>query len=457
ICLIVLLPFIFSACTKPIDQTIDDYFNNLPPSPFKVYVDERGVSHAVIHWDPETKANPDSISYSVELDGVTVASGLDTTVYRLTNITTKNYNGAVIAHEPKNSSFAAPFQLNAIDGFSYLYTGNTLIKAPLDSVFIPTWTFNFPSEMSIYPGPALVAGDTLFFTTSAHFFAINKKTGAEFWRKEIGNSSTSFVYTPGKVYIARSANSKLQLIALNTATQNIDWSYDTDGSFNPANAGPVLAHNTLYVSAFHLWAVDLNGNFKWKVMSQNLPSSYVSAGANNVYFTDERGVNCVDANTGQIKWSKWRFNVESDYVSEYRNIVYPLNHIFIYGIDATTGSTVWEYNPEATTVTLSAPATRGDTIYLAVQAFPDLKGSVMAFHYKTGKVFWTTKLPDPYSNMAVSHLVVVGNRLYVSNILELNADDGSILRKFFTEGRPMGVIEMSGKNYHSNTKHGFGD
>lgn len=449
----VALLFIVTGCNRSIDESVLD---DLPPSPFKVYVDERGANHAIIHWDPETFADPSSITYSIELNGDTIVSGLDTTGYRLTNLNTKSYTGSVTAHGPNNTSFSAPFQLKAIEAFGYFYTSTGMSKGSMDSTYVPAWSFDVGNNTDLAGFP-ITSGDTLFFASQNHLFAINKKTGTEYWRIAVRSVGYSFVYTPGKAYMLIWNGSNLQLGALNTNTKEFEWKVDLDTSPGP-NSGPALANNTLYFCGYSLWAIDLNGNVKWTVSSPGgMTSPYVYAGSKNVYFTDYRGINAVNAATGQIIWSKPRFNVEVDYAFEYRGIVYPLIHEHLYALDSETGSTVWDYSPSATTVTAAGPVTRGDTIYMGVAKFPNLQNAVMAFHYKTGQLFWSTDLPSPYDVPPnIRHMNIAGNSIYVDGKAEIDAQTGTLRRRLFPGGVFSGAMEVDGKDYLSNSRHGFG-
>jgi hypothetical protein len=107
LCTLVLLIAAFSACTKNQDNV------NKPPQSFTVSVADVKPTTAQLNWtaakDPENQA----VTYSVELKGQVVATGLSVTNFKLETLTENtSYTGKVIAKDPAGITTESSFSFS---------------------------------------------------------------------------------------------------------------------------------------------------------------------------------------------------------------------------------------------------------------------------------------------------------------------------------------------------------
>ena len=454
--IVVALTLFLTSCRKDVDEIIDQ-INQIPVGPFKVYVDERGFEHAAIHWDGQTLANPDSVTYSIELNGDTILSGLDTLAYRLENLDSRAYSGHVIAYGPGKSTFAAPFELPAINGFYYSHDDYRLYKSGLSTPYLPGWDAVLGAVDRYTASLPHISGDTIFMASNQVFHAVDKRTGQEFWRTDIRGITGHFEYTPGKVYLTTKGNSieGPALMALNTSSHEVEWQINLP--IETVITSPVISNGTIYFAASRrLYAVHLNGEIKWeKAIDNGWGTTYVYADDKHVYYTDVNGINCAEQSSGIVKWSKARWVTEPDYVSVYKGVVFPLVHDDPYAVDVETGTVLWEYNHLPTVFSTCSPVFKGDTAIFAFYQSNSTNARLTAFNYKTGDVWWSKEVAG-----FINHLLLVKNTLYASRrdpgemMFEMDASNGSAHRtiEFGLGHEFLGVIEIDGVIYHTNTR-----
>lgn len=89
---------------------------NLPPNSFKVIVSKTYANHAFIEWEKATDPENDSISYSVHLNDIVIASNLKNIfILELKDLQSeKFYSGSISAIDSKKNEFKVPFTFSTL-------------------------------------------------------------------------------------------------------------------------------------------------------------------------------------------------------------------------------------------------------------------------------------------------------------------------------------------------------
>ena len=93
------------ACTEEPDQA-----ENSNPGSFTVTVSDITENSAIVSWTAAADPDNDPVTYSLDMEGQTVASNLTATSYDLSNLTSgKEYRGKVVAEDGEGGSSEASF------------------------------------------------------------------------------------------------------------------------------------------------------------------------------------------------------------------------------------------------------------------------------------------------------------------------------------------------------------
>jgi len=161
------------------------------------------------------------------------------------------------------------------------------------------WEFPMPSN--VLSSPALSGGRVYIGCDAGFVVGLDATSGAQVWRYPTTGRVPGMIRTPpavdvdrNAVYVATQASpiNENQLLALNSNTGELLWSY-TPGEYVPRYCCPVLASNgIIYVGFYGLHAVNPNdGSRLWRSSTEGNFGRYPGAAAigstNTVYFTTE--------------------------------------------------------------------------------------------------------------------------------------------------------------------------
>lgn len=162
------------------------------------------------------------------------------------------------------------------------------------------WRFSPEQIASGARGAPAVSGETVYYATTTHVFAVNLSDGSEQWRTKVGSvfpvsagpilgDETVFVCTGDYLY------------ALDAEDGSERWQATFDSL---VRAPPAVAQGTVYVGTFYgrLHAIDAsNGSERWSVDTGKDLRSSPTVASNTVYISDQIGeaIQAVDASGGQ--------------------------------------------------------------------------------------------------------------------------------------------------------------
>lgn len=267
------------------------------------------------------------------------------------------------------------------DGTAYIgNSGGVFYAINIADGGIP-WRFN--AGRPIY-GEALTTDDAVFFVCDNGFlFKLDRKTGAEKWRYDLGDDRTSRILP-------------------HPETDDFDWDYQSPR--------PVLADGVIYVGAgdggFHAVNAE-DGKRVWRVATKDRIRADAAIDGPNVIVPGwDNFVRALDRKTGREVWSKdTHLNVTSTpavvddriFIGNRGGLLAPLDH--------KTGTPIWRLLFWGSSVE-SDPVLVGDRLYIGSS---DLR-RVSCIDPNDGKVIWRT---DVYG-MPWGRVAVTGNRVYAA-------------------------------------------
>ncbi len=269
------------------------------------------------------------------------------------------------------------------------------------------------------------------YTTSGqmYIYAVNKSDGNLKWRSQaLANRQTNsnlVIGDNGNIYVT----SYTKLYSINSATGNIDWTWEvpqtlSDGNGNSlysygelgplalSNAGELITKTTGSGSYYRaLFCIGTNGTIKWyRFIGSEL--NPISVGADGTIFDFEHDSNgtvltATNKNTGGLKWS---ISADGNAASSQNNILIADNGDVITLI--TTDNLV-RINPAThTTVWKTAAGTYQDYKYM------DGFGNIILFDQFSGSYLYSSsngKLTN--SGLPLPHLIAIDSKNHLYGVL----------------------------------------
>ena len=235
-----------------------------------------------------------------------------------------------------------------------------------------------------------------WYGETSHLVCINATNGSIIWKIEVEGASTPAVYD-GKVFVGLLNGS---LLCVDARTGKVLWNkkLEDNPSWWGIASSPLIYNGTIYVTTFSngtLWALDLNGNVKWKITTGGEIGHYTSPSAYNgfIFFAGNKSANygyangtyvneliCVNEN-GEIIWE---FQTDSQILSspsiEYGKVFFTTKHR-IYAVNISTGSEVWNVSINGT---ISTPALAFGMVFVGSK-----DGKMYCLDANTGTILWT--------------------------------------------------------------------
>ncbi len=285
-------------------------------------------------------------------------------VYALDVATNVDAKRQVWVIKPSNLAYGQP-ALSADGKRMYLstnaVTGNSGAVVALDTDLVTvTWSFPTPDMNiklgSVYGGVVL-ANDKLFFADgTGRLLALNAASGTPAWPQPFDPKTNT------RIWSAPAVNDKLVFIAsqdhhvyaVNQSDGSQAWVFPAPGdqslTVGTFAGSPVVYGDTIYVGSFdsNLYALDLNGNLKWKFTANGRLWDPPAESDGTLYFGDLSGnMYALDAATHQSKWPQPVTvigGVRATPLIANGKVFVGTDQFKMYALDAATGRSVWQ-NP----------------------------------------------------------------------------------------------------------------
>ncbi len=313
----------------------------------------------------------------------------------------------------------------------YVVAGSDTLHALRTDGGKPAWSIKVGGERISGIACARHAdADYIVATTYEGVVAIDRKTGAVSWKRNIKSGLAAPVIVEKRVYAGGYDG---DVVALDLLTGRLLWQHDylTDAPEDPPGfngkqarfgnrrARPRAAScdgSTVYLSVFdqcRVIAVDCQtGKRRWAFQTQGwiygrptISEKFVFVGSQDEHFYG------IDKQTGKLVWKfKTGARVEASCAVSDRHVYFGSCDANLYCVDKSTGKLQWKF---ATTKDkkhggpiYAQPIVSGKTVYL-----PAMEGQVYALDAQTGKLNWRLR---PSKDSQILDALTDGSRIYVS-------------------------------------------
>jgi outer membrane protein assembly factor BamB len=273
------------------------------------------------------------------------------------------------------------------------------LSITIDADTTSTWMFKTGGQ--VYSSPAYFNGNIYIGSDDGNLYCLDAITGVEKWefktggiircRPAISNGNVYFASDDGILYSLNSSSgipnwcfdigNNIQRILpnLNSSTGNI-WDY--------FQSSPCIDSNTIYIGSADscLYAIDTEGNLKWKAATKGLVRSTPCIYQNNVYVGSWDGyIYSLSKSNGSVNW---KFSLRGTIVSTpciADTILYCGDRDYtFYAINTVTGKSIWHFSYNQQWVESSATFANG-FVYVGSSDDHD----IYCFNAKTGVINWT--------------------------------------------------------------------
>lgn len=264
-------------------------------------------------------------------------------------------------------------------------------------------------------------GNAVIVNQKRFIIALDPATGNYRWQFETSSEYVSHTVVDGVVYIG---DWDSNVIALDAETGEERWRFATNEAIHSA---PTLVDGSVYVAGRELYALNAaTGAEHWRFSAPNGLSSpevagglvYVGAGDNNVY--------ALDVETGA---ERWRFDTGRQVFESptYADGTVYVGGGHVFALDAMSGNERWRF--ETSGAGSSRPAVVGNTVFVGTGG----DDSVYALDSATGSILWRFQTGSYIS----ASPVLVDGTLYTHShdgtLYALNPETGTELWRFATE------------------------
>jgi len=316
------------------------------------------------------------------------------------------------------------------DSFAYVGTEGGVFHAVNLNTGKVAWTF--PAGRPIF-GEALVTDSTLYFVCdNGYLFALDRLTGAERWRYDLGDSRSSRILPHETVYDYEIKSPRPLLVdgvlyvgsgdssfhAVGASTGRRRWRVQVDGK---VRSSAVLYKNRVIFGTFagQVYALDrTTGNFLWKKETHGRLNSNPAIIGDNVIIGNYNGIVAgINADSGKTAWRMllWGSSVFSDPIEDDGTMLIGASDLRrVQRIDPKDGRVIWRTDVYGWA--WARPAVKGDLIFQSVASgIPyDMRhaSSFTALDRKTGAIVWRWPMPEwagSYMNGFAAGAVVAGD------------------------------------------------
>jgi outer membrane protein assembly factor BamB len=269
----------------------------------------------------------------------------------------------------------------AVDNDVAMYLGNPAHTGEMPGPGIsgrPKATWRFDAAGELYSSPAVVNGILYVGTKSGFIYALDATTGAERWRKDLGD------------FMVRSS--------------------------------PAVIDNHLYIGVGNT-LYDLNaqnGKEIWKGSTSFSGSSSAAVVDGMVYVASQSSVvYAFDAASGALKWSYPTDGPIFSSPSFFDGmLLFGTDSQKLIALDAKTGQVKWRFDSDGGI--FSSPAVEDGTAYVTTRA-----GKTFALSLKTGKAIWSYDAGGDASPVVAAGVVYVGDQH--GGVYALDARQGTVI------------------------------
>lgn len=362
-----------TGCKKSTDPKTEQV---LPDT--KVTVVDRMEDYAMLTWTKPNLPAGDSVIYYVTLDADTIGWRLTGPPFEIFRSTGDMHTGQVIAKSNKDEKIVSDYILPNFHGTYFPYSGDgSYYKVNVAAEGQIPWKISPSPGGTVMPA---ISSDTLFIAYGQGIKATSIKSSGDYWDLETGQSTCySILYNKGTIYAMLSGYPQ-HLIAVNSKTKAIKWSFmPAEASYTSNVTDVVLGDKTLYFGLdFSIYSVDaVTGKQNWMFTTGGAMGFPATDGTNVYFATQDRYLYSLNGKTGQLNW-KYNFSTVfySGVTSVHQGIVIQCLDDRTIALDAKTGNLIWEKPPSG------MPDFSGDTIFMS---YP---GTVSALKLKTGAELW---------------------------------------------------------------------
>lgn len=230
-----------------------------------------------------------------------------------------------------------------------------------------------------------------WYGETSHLVCINATNGSVIWKIEAEGASTPCAYA-GRIFVGLLNGS---LMCIDADSGKILWikKLENNPQWWGIASSPLVYNDTLYVTTFSngtLWALDLNGNVKWKITTGGEVCHYTSPSAYNglIFFAGNESLNntyvneliCVNESGTII----WKFKTDSLILSSpaigYGKVFFTTIRR-LYAVNVSTGNEVWNVSIDGT---ISTPTLAFGVVYVGSK-----DGKLYCIDAETGTILWT--------------------------------------------------------------------
>jgi outer membrane protein assembly factor BamB len=256
---ILLAVVILAGCKKSADPKTEPV---LPDT--KVTVVDRMEDYAMLTWTKPDLPAGDSVQYYITLDADTIGWRLTGPPFEIFTATGDMHTGQVIAKSSKGQKTASDYTLLPFHGTYFPYTSDgSYHKVNVAAEGRISWKISPSPGGTVMPA---ISGDTLFIAYGQGIKATSIKSSGDYWDLETGQSTCySILYNKGTIYASLSGYPQ-HLIAINSKTKAIKWSFmPAEATYTSNVTDVVLGDKTLFFGLdFSIYSVDaVTGKQNW--------------------------------------------------------------------------------------------------------------------------------------------------------------------------------------------------
>lgn len=264
-----------------------------------------------------------------------------------------------------------------------------------------------------WPGVS-VNEDSIYVAYMNRVYAVRASDGSMIWRYPEKTNQTTFFAAPvlaGDQLIVGDYSNVLH--SLDAATGTEKWTFT--GATNDWIGSALVVGDTILApnSDQYLYALDLNGQLKWKFATERANwAQPVSDGETAYLASMDHNVYAIDLETGEQKWAAalaGAIAYAPTLGEDGKLYAATLAHT-VEAIDAATGEIVWTH-------TYDGQLWTQPLLYDGVLYFGDLDGNIFAASPEDGSQQWTIAAGEPITGLATAF----------NDTILFSTEDGSLI------------------------------
>ena len=287
-----------------------------------------------------------------------------------------------------------------------------------------TLKWKFKTGNQIWSAPAIGSDGTIYINSSYYYLYAINPDGTQKWQFIMAwaRNSSPAIGSDGTIYVG-SSDFHLYAITDNGTTGIQKWRFRPSNEYSVWSSPAIGSDGTIYVgsnSDSNFYAINPNGQLKWRLLTGVVTSSPAISGDGTIYFGNNNGYLCAITDNATAGIQKWQFGrvgtiestpaIGSDgtiYVGSDDNYTYAIN---------PSGTKKWSYGTGGEI--LASPAIGNDgTIYVH-----SLDGNVYAISSAGARVWSYMTGESPTGPWVVDSSAAIGS----DGTLYIGAWDGKL-------------------------------